>query len=136
MSFASTEAGVGTQRFPSSCDARLKLCIALLGWLIVLSATRPPAALWIALCAWASLLALGVPLGRVLRPLGAGVFTALIALGLRVALTQGGPHRRPTMNRCSGIFCTPPNNNGYVRNRTDGALAFLKGTRAIGRSPP
>lgn len=91
MSLASTEARVGTQRFPSSCDARLKLCVALLGWLIVLSATRPPAALWIALCAWCSLLALRVPLGRVLRPLGAGVFTALVALGLRVALTQGGP---------------------------------------------
>ncbi|HKO92663.1 MAG TPA: hypothetical protein VJU61_16020, partial [Polyangiaceae bacterium] len=79
------------QRFPLSCDARLKLCIALLGWLSVLSAARPVAPLWIATCAWGSLLALGIPLGRVLRPLGAGLFTALIALGLRVALAEGGP---------------------------------------------
>jgi cobalt/nickel transport system permease protein len=91
MSLAPTEAPAGAQRFPLSCDARLKLCVALLGWLCVLSATRPAAPLWIALCAWGSLLALRVPLGRVLRPLAAGVFTSLIALGLRIALTVGGP---------------------------------------------
>jgi len=91
MSLAPTDIESGAQRFPRSCDARLKLCVALLGWLSVLAAARPAAPLWIAACAWGSLLGLRVPLRRVLRPLGAGLFTALIALGLRVALTQGGP---------------------------------------------
>jgi cobalt/nickel transport system permease protein len=79
------------RRFPFGCDARLKLCAALLGLLCVLSATRPGAPLWLAACATGSLLALGIPLRRVLQPLGAGSFTALVAMLLRVLLTRGGP---------------------------------------------
>jgi len=68
----------------------LKLCSALLGWLCVLSAAHPAAPLWIAGCVISSLLALRVPLQRVLRPLSAGLFTAGMALVLRVLLTRGG----------------------------------------------
>jgi cobalt/nickel transport system permease protein len=78
-------------RFPLGCDARLKLCTALLGWLCVLSAARPAAPLWIAACAIGSLWALRVPLRRVLRPLGAGLFTACLAILLRAVLTRGAP---------------------------------------------
>ena len=79
------------RRFPFGCDARLKLCAALLGWLCVLSATRPAAPLWIAGCTVGSLLALGVPLRGVLRPLSAGLFSACVALALRALLTREGP---------------------------------------------
>ncbi|HEU4583375.1 MAG TPA: energy-coupling factor transporter transmembrane component T [Polyangiaceae bacterium] len=79
------------RRFPFGCDARLKLCAALLGWLCVLSAARPAAPLWIAGCAVGSLLALGVPLRSVLRPLSAGLFSACVALVLRAVLTREGP---------------------------------------------
>jgi cobalt/nickel transport system permease protein len=78
------------RRFPFGCDARLKVCAALLAWLCVLSATRATAPLWIAGCATGSLLAVGVPLRHVLRPLGAGLFSACMAIVLRVALTRGG----------------------------------------------
>jgi len=79
------------RRFPFCCDARLKLCAALLGWLCVLSAARPAAPLWIAGCAVGSLLALRVPLRSVLRPLSAGLFSACLALVLRAVLTREGP---------------------------------------------
>jgi cobalt/nickel transport system permease protein len=79
------------RRFPFGCDARLKLCAALLGWACVLSAARPAAPLWIAGCTISSLLAVRVPFRRVLQPLGAGLFSACVALLLRVALTRGGP---------------------------------------------
>jgi cobalt/nickel transport system permease protein len=79
------------RRFPFGCDARLKLCAALLGWLCVLSAERPSAPLWVAFCAVGSLLTLGIPLRRLLQPLGAGLFTAAVAVLLRVFLTRGGP---------------------------------------------
>jgi len=79
------------RRFPFGCDARLKLCAALLGWGSVLSAAHPAAPLWIAGCVISSLLAVRVPLRRVLRPLGAGLFSACVALLLRVALTRAGP---------------------------------------------
>jgi cobalt/nickel transport system permease protein len=79
------------QRFPLGCDARLKLCAALLGWLCVLSAAHPAAPLWIAACAIGSLSALRVPLRRILRPLGAGLFTACLAILLRAVLTRGAP---------------------------------------------
>jgi cobalt/nickel transport system permease protein len=79
------------RRFPFGCDARLKLCAALLGWGCVLSAARPAAPLWIAGCVISSLLAVRIPLRRVLQPLAAGLFSAGVALVLRVALTRGGP---------------------------------------------
>jgi cobalt/nickel transport system permease protein len=79
------------RRFPFGCDARLKLCAALLAWLCVLSAARPAAPLWIAGCVIGSLLALNVPLRHVLRPLGAGLFSACLALVLRAVLTRGAP---------------------------------------------
>ena len=79
------------RRFPFGCDARLKLCAALLGWLCVLSAARPAAPLWIAGCAVGSLLVLRVPLRSLLRPLSAGLFSACVALVLRALLTREGP---------------------------------------------
>jgi cobalt/nickel transport system permease protein len=79
------------RRFPFGCDARLKLCAALLGWLCVLSAARPAAPLWIAGCAVGSLLAQRIPLRSVLRPLSAGLFSACVALVLRAVLTREGP---------------------------------------------
>ena len=79
------------RRFPFGCDARLKLVAVLLAWLCVLSAARPAAPLWIAACAISSLLGLGVPLRRVLRPLGAGLFSACLAILLRAVLTRGAP---------------------------------------------
>jgi cobalt/nickel transport system permease protein len=121
MSPAPTNAPSGAQRFPLSCDARLKLCIALLGWLCVLSATSPAAPLWIAACAWGSLLGLRVPLGRLLRPLGAGVFTALVALALRVALTEGGPE-------LSVVWF----GHAFALSQTGLAAAALLGARILG----
>jgi cobalt/nickel transport system permease protein len=79
------------RRFPFGCDARLKLCAALLGWLCVLAAARPAAPLWVAGCAVGSLLATGVPLRNLLRPLSAGLFSACVALLLRAVLTREGP---------------------------------------------
>lgn len=79
------------RRFPFGCDARLKLCAALLAWVCVLSAARPAAPLWIAGCVISSLLAVRVPLQRVFQSLGAGLFSACVALLLRVLLTRGGP---------------------------------------------
>jgi cobalt/nickel transport system permease protein len=79
------------RRFPFSWDARWKLCAALLGWLCVLSAARPAAPLWIAGCTVGSLLALGVPLRSLLRPLSAGLFSACVALVLRALLSREGP---------------------------------------------
>lgn len=57
----------------------------------MLSAGRPAAPLWVAGCAVGSLLTLGIPLRRLLRPVGAGLFTAAVALLLRVFLTRGEP---------------------------------------------
>lgn len=78
-------------RVPFACDARLKLCLALGAWVLVLAATRPLTPLCIAACAWASLLLSGVSLGRVLRPLRAALFTAVVAIALRLLLTRGEP---------------------------------------------
>jgi cobalt/nickel transport system permease protein len=78
-------------RLPFACDARLKLCLALAGWILVLAAPHPLIPLWIASCAWASLLAARVSLGSVLRPLRAALFTAFLAIVLRVLLTRGEP---------------------------------------------
>lgn len=75
--------------FPFGCDARLKLCSALLGWVCVLSAARPAAPLWIAGSIVLSLLALRLPLAAILRPLGAGLFSACVAMLLRALLTRG-----------------------------------------------
>jgi cobalt/nickel transport system permease protein len=80
--------------FLLGCDARLKLCLALAGWASVLAAARPAGPLWIAGCALASLLGSGIRLRRVLHPLGAGLFTALVAVVLRVVLTRGEPAYR------------------------------------------
>jgi len=78
-------------RVPFACDARLKLTLALAGWLLVLAAPHPLIPLWIAFSAWASLLAARVSLGRMLRPLRAVLFTGLLGLTLRVLLTRGEP---------------------------------------------
>jgi cobalt/nickel transport system permease protein len=79
------------RRFPASCDARLKLCVALVAWLLLLSADRPRAALVIGGAAWVSLLALGKPRARGLRALRAALFTGGMAIVLRLLLTGGEP---------------------------------------------
>lgn len=78
-------------RFPASCDARLKLCVALLGWLLLLSAERARAALVIGAAAWFSLLVLGASRERGLRALRAALFTGGMAVVLRLLLTGGEP---------------------------------------------
>ena len=78
-------------RFPASCDARLKLCVALLGWLLLLSAERARAALVIGAAAWFSLLLLGASRERGLRALRAALFTGGVAVVLRLLLTGGEP---------------------------------------------
>jgi cobalt/nickel transport system permease protein len=84
-------ASTTSARFPASCDARLKLCVALAGWLLLLSADRARAALVVGGAAWLSLLALGAPRERGLRALRAALFTGGMAVVLRLLLTGGEP---------------------------------------------
>lgn len=78
-------------RFPASCDARSKLCVALVAWLLLLSADRASAALVIGGAAWLSLLAQGGSRGRARRALRAALFTGGMAVVLRLLLTAGEP---------------------------------------------
>jgi cobalt/nickel transport system permease protein len=79
------------RRFPLGCDPRLKLGVATVGWLLVLSASHPARALFIALFAWGSLVVLRVALATLLRSLASVLFTGLITVLLRVVLTDGEP---------------------------------------------
>jgi cobalt/nickel transport system permease protein len=78
-------------RFPFGCDPRLKLAVALVGWLLVLAASNPVTSGAIAALVGASLVIARVSARVVARPLAAGAFTALVAVVLRVALTRGAP---------------------------------------------
>jgi cobalt/nickel transport system permease protein len=91
---ASAERPVGprrTRRFPLGCDPRLKLGVATVGWLLVLSASHPARALFIALFAWGSLVALRLGVATLLRSLASVLFTGLVTVLLRVVLTDGVP---------------------------------------------
>jgi cobalt/nickel transport system permease protein len=90
-SWDDTGVSAASPRFPASCDARLKLCVALVGWLLILSADRALAALVIGAAAWLSLLALGAPRKPGLRALRAALFTGGMAVVLRLLLTGGEP---------------------------------------------
>jgi cobalt/nickel transport system permease protein len=107
-------------RFPASCDPRLKLCVALVAWLVVLSAERPRAALVIGGAAWLSLLALGTARSRALRALRAALFTGGLAVLLRLVLTAGEP-----------VFVWHALGRGLTITRAGGELAGLLGARII-----
>lgn len=87
----SLERASASPRFPASCDARLKLCVALVAWLVLLSADRARASLVLGAAAWLSLLALGAERARGLRALRAALFTGGMAVVLRLLLTSGEP---------------------------------------------
>ena len=91
MSLERASTGEVRPRFPASCDARLKLCVALVAWLVVLSADRARAALVIGGAAWLSLLALGTARSQAWRALRAALFTGGVAVLLRLVLTGGEP---------------------------------------------
>jgi cobalt/nickel transport system permease protein len=78
-------------RFPIGCDPRLKLGVATVGWLLVLSASHPARALVIALFAWGSLIALRIAVATLLRSVASVLFTGLVTVLLRVILTEGVP---------------------------------------------
>lgn len=80
-----------TKRFPLACDARVKLAVAGLAWLLVLAASHPATSLALGAFAGVSLTSARVPLGRVLRPLLGAAFTAVVAVILRVLVTSGPP---------------------------------------------